>query len=116
MSQVTDSEIRLKLRQVGNRVHFVKQMVARKVVKFVYCRTDMNISDATTKPLRGAKFVKFAKYITEGGGSVNGKLRLYEVLNNSVVQACMHGRWMRAKDELRNNVMSQLGVRVRQWG
>ena len=70
----------------------------------------MNCSDITTKPLRGEKFRQFASYITEGGGSIDGKLRLFEVFNKSAIQACLHGHWSRAKQILQNQVLNFLGI------
>lgn len=55
----------MNLRQVGSHVHFVEDMVQRKVVKFVDCMTDNNVSEITTKPLGGAKFKKFTLDFTQ---------------------------------------------------
>ena len=71
-------------------MHFVEDMVQRKVVKFVDCMTDNNVSEITTKPLGGAKFIVYSR-LHSGGGSDGTNFRVAETLNPSIVKACYHG-------------------------
>lgn len=57
--QVADNLVaHSKMKHGELHVHYLKQLVHKKVVSLVYCITDDQIDDIFTKPLFEAKFVK----------------------------------------------------------
>ena len=100
----------MNLRQIGVRYHHVKDLVRLKYIKFVYCRTNYNCADSTTKPNGPMQHKFLTKFLTRGGGSVEQHLEMFSVFNKSIVKACLLGNWQAIKHIAQNSVLKLLGV------
>ena len=97
--QVSDPEVRLKLKQLPIRCHIVKDYVKHGMVKLVYCRTHLNVGDSTTKCTDGKKFKELTRLLKQGGGSSESRLALSTVFERSLVSAFTRGHWTRLESD-----------------
>ena len=79
ISCVGDENFRLKLRQIATHLHCVKDYCKHGYILPVKVGTHFNVADALTKRIAvGKKFAEFKDGLLTAGGSVNGRLKMFD--------------------------------------
>jgi hypothetical protein len=101
-----------RTRHINIRYFFIADRVAQKEVSIEYCGTDDMIGDFYTKPLQGAKFIKFRDLIMNVRSNVhppsNGRSVLDITDGNIVAVNADESEWITVRRKRHQNGRTQI--------